>query len=78
MEEVAEVYARALFEVAQERDQLDVIREQLGQFVDALDTDRNLGSFFFSPSFSPDEKKDGLASDARRRRSRHSSASSRR
>jgi F-type H+-transporting ATPase subunit delta len=60
VEEVAEVYARALFEVAQERGQLDVIREQLAQFVEALDTDRNLGSFFFSPSFSPDEKKDGL------------------
>jgi F-type H+-transporting ATPase subunit delta len=60
VEEVAEVYARALFEVAQERAQLDVIREQLAQFVDAFDTDRHLGSFFFSPSFSPDEKKDGL------------------
>ena len=60
MEEVAEVYARALFEVASERGQLDVIREQLGQFVDVLATDRNLESFFFSPSFSPDEKKDGL------------------
>ena len=60
MEEVAEVYARALFEVASERGQLDVIREQLGQFVDVLATDRNLESFFFSPSFSPDEKKDGV------------------
>lgn len=60
MEEVAEVYARALFEVAQERDQLDVIREQLAQFGDVLATDRNLESFFFSPTFSPDEVKDGL------------------
>ena len=60
MEEVAEVYARALFEVASERGQLDVIREQLGQFVDVLATDRNLESFFFSPAFSPDEKKDGV------------------
>jgi ATP synthase F1 delta subunit len=60
VEEVAEVYARALFEVAQERDQLDVIREQLAQFGDVLATDRNLESFFFSPTFSPDEVKDGL------------------
>ena len=60
MEEVAEVYARALFEVASDRDLLDVIREQLGQFEHAVSTDRNLQSFFFSPSFSPDEKKDGL------------------
>jgi ATP synthase F1 delta subunit len=60
VEEVAEVYARALFEVASERDLLDVIREQLGQFEHAVSIDRNLQSFFFSPSFSPDEKKDGL------------------
>lgn len=60
MEEVAEVYARALFEVASERDVLDVIREQLGQFEHVVSIDRNLQSFFFSPSFSPDEKKDGL------------------
>ena len=37
MEEIAEVYARSLFEVAQERDKLDDVREQLGQFADALD-----------------------------------------
>ena len=61
MEEVAEVYARALFQVAVDRGQLDVIREQLNQFVDVLSTDRNLESFFFSPSFSPEEKKDGMA-----------------
>jgi len=61
VEEVAEVYARALFEVASERNLLDVIREQLVQFADVLATDRNLESFFFSPSFAPDEMKDGLS-----------------
>lgn len=60
MEEIAEVYARSLFEVAQEQDKLDTIREQLGQFADALNDDRQLAIFFFSPYFSGEEKKDGL------------------
>ncbi len=60
MEEIAEVYARALFEVAQEHDVLDQVREQLGQFADALNDDRELAVFFFSPYFSTEEKKDGL------------------
>lgn len=60
MEEVAEVYARALFEVASERGVLDTVREQLGQFVDALSADRQLEIFFVSPYFSTAEKKDGL------------------
>ena len=61
MEEIAQVYARALFEVAVEHDSLDEIREQLDQFADALDEKRQLASFFFSPYFSAEEKKDGLA-----------------
>ncbi len=60
MEEIAQVYARALFEVAQEHDALDTVRDQLGQFVDALNEDRTLTVFFFSPYFSTEEKKDGL------------------
>lgn len=60
MEEVAEVYARALFEVASERGVLDTVREQLAQFVDALSADRQLEMFFVSPYFSTAEKKDGL------------------
>ncbi len=42
MEEIAQVYARALFEVAYEQDKLDVIRDQLGQFADAVDGSRDL------------------------------------
>ena len=42
MEEIAQVYARALFEVAKERDALDEIREQLNQFADALNENRDL------------------------------------
>jgi F-type H+-transporting ATPase subunit delta len=60
MEEIAAVYARSLFEVAQERDKLDVVREQIGAFADALDDSRELQVFFFSPYFSTAEKTDGL------------------
>ena len=61
MEQVAEVYARALFEVASERGLLDVVREQLVQFVDVLSSNHSLQTFFFSPYLSTEEKKDGLA-----------------
>jgi F-type H+-transporting ATPase subunit delta len=61
MEQIAQVYARALFEVASERDQLDVIREQLDQFANALNEHRDLQIFFFSPYFSTEEKTDALA-----------------
>jgi ATP synthase F1 delta subunit len=60
MEEIAEVYARALFEVAEERDTLDEVHDQLGQFADALTENRNLMQFFFSPYFSSEEKKGAL------------------
>jgi F-type H+-transporting ATPase subunit delta len=60
MEEIAAVYARSLFEVAQEQNKLDEIREELGQFADALSDNRELQVFFFSPYFSTTEKADGL------------------
>jgi F-type H+-transporting ATPase subunit delta len=60
MEEIAQVYARALFEVAKEQNKLDLVREQLGQFADALNESGDLRVFFFSPYFSTEEKKDGL------------------
>jgi ATP synthase F1 delta subunit len=60
MEEVAEVYARALFEAAQEHDALDDVHEQLGQFAQALNDSRDLMRFFFSPYFSSEEKKEAL------------------
>jgi len=60
MEEIAAVYARSLFEVAKDQDKLDVVRDQLGAFVDALNETRELQIFFFSPYFSTQEKKDGL------------------
>jgi F-type H+-transporting ATPase subunit delta len=60
MEELAQVYARSLFAVALEQGHLDELREQLGQFADALDEHRELAVFFFSPYFSTEEKKQAL------------------
>ncbi|HEY2771904.1 MAG TPA: ATP synthase F1 subunit delta [Solirubrobacteraceae bacterium] len=60
MEEIAEVYARSLYEVAQEHDVTDQVRDQLREFVDALNDNRDLAVFFFSPYFSTPEKKEGL------------------
>jgi F-type H+-transporting ATPase subunit delta len=60
MEEIAAVYARSFFEVAKEQDKLDLLREQLGEFADALEQTRELQVFFFSPYFSTAEKQDGL------------------
>ena len=60
MEEIADVYARSLFEVAEEQDMLDPVHDQLGQFADALHANRDMAVFLFSPYFSADEKKDGL------------------
>jgi ATP synthase F1 delta subunit len=60
MEEISRVYARSLFQVAQERDKLDTIRDQLGQLADAVRESRDLSTFLFSPYFSTEEKKEGL------------------
>jgi F-type H+-transporting ATPase subunit delta len=60
VEELAQVYGRALFQVAREHGRLDELREQLGQFADALDQHRELAVFFFSPYFSSQEKRDAL------------------
>ena len=43
-----------------EEGKLDVVREQLGAFADALQDDRELSVFFFSPYFSTQEKQEGL------------------
>ena len=59
MEEAARVYAEALFDVAKQNGKLDEIREELGQFADALEANREL-QVFFSPYFSSAEKIEGL------------------
>jgi len=58
MQEIASVYARALFQAAREGERVDVVREELGQFADALAGSDDLRLFFFSPYFSTAEKRD--------------------
>jgi F-type H+-transporting ATPase subunit delta len=60
VEEIARVYAVALFGAAKDRGKLDAIRDQLGQFVDALNENREMQLFLFSPAFSSAEKIEGL------------------
>jgi ATP synthase F1 delta subunit len=62
MEELARVYAESLFGVAKDKGNLDTVRDQLAQFSTALEGDKDLQVFFFSPSFSSKEKLDGLNS----------------
>ncbi len=76
MEEIARVYAEALFESAKEAGKLDVIKEQLDQFADALSENRELQLFLFSPYFSSAEKQEGLSEGDRRGRARAASTSS--
>lgn len=60
MEEIARVYATALFGAAKDRGKLDAIRDQLTQFVEALRENREMQLFLFSPYFSSTEKIEGL------------------
>jgi len=60
VDEIARVYADALFQAAKEKGKLDVIREQLGQLVDAINSNRDLQVFFFSPYVSTADKRDGI------------------
>jgi F-type H+-transporting ATPase subunit delta len=60
MEEIAEVYARALFQAANENDVLDRVHDELGEVADALEENEDLKMFFFSPYFSAEEKEDAV------------------
>jgi F-type H+-transporting ATPase subunit delta len=60
MEEIGQVYARALFESAVENDELDEIQQQLTIWADTLGENKNLQTFFFSPRFTSAEKKDAI------------------
>jgi len=60
LEEIARVYGDALFAVAKEEGKLDEVRSELGEFADALNEDRDLQVFFFSPYFSSEEKREGI------------------
>ena len=60
MAEAARVYAEALFEAGKDKGKLDALHEQLGEFVDAVDRNRELQVFLFSPYLSSTDKKEGL------------------
>jgi F-type H+-transporting ATPase subunit delta len=60
VEELARVYSEALFSAAKAQGKLDLVREQLGQLADALERNKELNMFFFSPLFSTREKKEGI------------------
>jgi F-type H+-transporting ATPase subunit delta len=61
VEEIARVYADALFEVARDKGKLDEIHDQLDEFVDVLEDNRDLQVYFFSPYFSSAEKREGIS-----------------
>jgi F-type H+-transporting ATPase subunit delta len=60
MPEAARVYAEALFEAGKDKGSLDAIQSQLAQFADAVDGNRELQVFLFSPYLSSAEKQEGL------------------
>lgn len=60
MQEVARVYAEALFEAAKAKGNLDRVHEELAQIADAIADNQDLQVFLFSPYFSSQEKQDGL------------------
>ena len=60
MEEIAQVYARSLFEVALKDGKLDAVRDEIASFAEAVGDSRDLQLFLFSPYFSTEEKREGL------------------
>lgn len=60
MPEAARVYAEALFEAGKDKGKLDSLQSQLGQFVDVVDSNRDLQVFLFSPYLSSADKREGL------------------
>lgn len=60
MADAARVYAEALFSAGEDKGKINELQEQLAQFADAVDGDRELQVFLFSPYLSSQDKKDGL------------------
>ena len=60
MADAARVYAEALFEVGRKKGTLDALQQQLGEVADAVDRNRELQVFFFSPYLSSAEKQEGI------------------
>ena len=61
MADAARVYAEALFSAGEDKGKINELQEQLAQFADAVEGDRELQVFLFSPYLSSQDKKEGLA-----------------
>lgn len=61
MADAARVYAEALFAAGEDKGKINELQEQLAKFADAVDGDREMQVFLFSPYLSSQDKKDGLA-----------------
>jgi ATP synthase F1 delta subunit len=60
MPDAAHVYAEALFEAGKDKGKLDALHSQLDEFVDAVEGNRELQVFLFSPYLSSADKVEGL------------------
>jgi ATP synthase F1 delta subunit len=60
MEEIARVYADALFEAAQDKDKLDEVHDELDQFAESMNESNDMRVFFFSPYFSSEDKRKAI------------------
>lgn len=61
MEEIARVYADALFEAAKDKGNLGEVHEQLDQFAEEMNENADMRVFFFSPYFSSAEKREAIS-----------------
>ena len=61
MEEIARVYADALFGAAEAKGNLDDVHSQLDQFTDEISESNDMRVFFFSPYFSSAEKREAIS-----------------
>lgn len=60
MADAARVYAEALFSAGEDKGNLNELQQQLGQFADAVDGDREMQVFLFSPYLNSNDKVEGL------------------
>jgi F-type H+-transporting ATPase subunit delta len=60
MADAARVYAEALFAAGEDKGKINELQDQLARFADAVDADRELQVFLFSPYLSSNDKVDGL------------------
>jgi F-type H+-transporting ATPase subunit delta len=60
MADAARVYAEALFAAGEDKGKINELQEQLAKFADAVDADRELQVFLFSPYLSSNDKVEGL------------------